>query len=168
MSFLDIMIIALVLAFTLVSAAWGVIRQAIAVGGLILGLILAANLSDSFSKVLGFINNPQVARGIAFILIVVIISMIASAVATVLYFVSGLLFLGLADHLLGAFLGFVQGLLAVGILLIAGLLIFPEWMNQQLSASVIANKLVKPISDLALLVAPQDLKDLISAQLPKV
>ncbi len=162
------MIIALVLAFTLVSAAWGVIRQAIAVGGLIFGLILAANLSEPISKWFGFINNPQVARGVVFILIVVIISSIASAIATVLYFVSGLLFLGLFDHLLGAFLGFVQGVLAVGILLIAGLLIFPDWMNQQLNVSVIANKLVQPVSDLALLVAPQDLKDLIHTQIPKV
>jgi hypothetical protein len=40
-------------------------------------------------------------------------------------------------------------------------------MTQQLQTSVIAEKLVKPMTDLALLVAPSDLKDMIQTRMPR-
>ena len=66
MNVLDIVIIGLIISFTLVSAAWGLIRQALAVAGLILGLLLAGTLNEPVSKFLGFIDNPTVAKGVAF------------------------------------------------------------------------------------------------------
>ncbi len=161
MSLLDIIIIVLIIAFTIAGGAWGLIRQAIAVGGLIVGLILAGQLSPSLAPALGFINNPPVAKGLAFVAIVILVSIIASVLASVLYFAAGLLFLGLFDHLLGAVLGFIQGWLAVGVGLVAGVELFPAWTLEQLQLSFLANKVFGVVSGLALLFAPQELKDAI-------
>jgi membrane protein required for colicin V production len=167
MSLLDLILIGIVISFTLVSAAWGVVRQGIAIAGLVLGLIFAGQLSEPLSKALGFIDNPAAARGVAFLIIVIGFSLTASIIASILYFVVGLLFLGPLDHLLGALLGFIQGILAIGVFLVGGMLIAPDWMTQQLQTSVIAEKLVKPMTDLALLVAPSDLKDMIQTRMPR-
>ena len=161
MSLLDIIIIAIVVSFTLVSAAWGVIRQVIAVGGLIVGILLASALDTTVAGWLGFLNNPPVAKGVAFVGIVLIVSAAASIVASILYFVSGLLFLGLFDHLLGAMLGFVQGVLMIGVFLVAALTISPDWTQQQLAQSFLANQAVGALTSLTLLLAPQELKDLV-------
>lgn len=161
MSLIDIIIIAIVVSFTLVSAAWGFIRQAIAVAGLVVGIWLAGLFGASLANTFGFLNNPQAAKGLAFVVIVLVVSGIASATASVLYFVAGLLFLGLLDHFLGAVLGFVQGILMCGVFLIGVITIWPDWSEQQLNDSFLANHLVGFLTVLPLLPAPQELKDLI-------
>ncbi len=161
MSLLDIIIIAVLISFTLVSAAWGFIRQVIAVGGLIAGIWLAGIFGNTLANSFGFLDNPQAARGLAFVVIVLVVSGIASAAASVVYFVSGLLFLGLLDHFLGAILGFVQGILMTGVFLVGAMTIWPEWSQQQLNQSFLANHLVGFLTALPLLPAPQELKDFI-------
>ncbi|MBN9392686.1 MAG: CvpA family protein [Chloroflexi bacterium] len=161
MSLIDLIIIAIVISFTLVSAAWGFIRQAIAVAGLVAGIWLAGLFSTTLANAFGFLNNPQAAKGLAFVVIVLVVSGIASAAASVLYFVAGLLFLGLMDHFLGAVLGFIQGILVCGVLLIGAMTIWPDWSEQQLNGSFLANHMVGFLIALPLLPAPQELKDLI-------
>ena len=161
MSLIDIIIIAIVISFTLVSAAWGFIRQAIAVAGLVAGIWLAGIFGTTLANTFGFLNNPQAAKGLAFVVIVLVVSGIASAAASVLYFVAGLLFLGLMDHFLGAVLGFIQGILVCGVLLIGAMTIWPDWSQQQLNSSFLANHMVGFLTALPLLSAPQELKDLI-------
>ena len=161
MSLIDIIIIAVVIGFTVASAAWGFVRQIIAVGGLILGLVLAGQFSPQLAPSLAFIDNPVVARGVAFIIIVITVSLICSIIASILYFAMGLLFLGWLDALLGAALGFIQGWLAIGVGLVGAAVIFPDWTLQQLQQSFLADKIFFVVSNLALLFAPQDLKNLI-------
>lgn len=163
MSTLDLILIGVVLAFTLVSAAWGILRQAIAVVGLVIGIIVAGAYSEQIASWFGFISDKNVAVGVAYIVIVAVISTLFSIVASVLYFAVGLLFLGPLDHALGAVLGFVQGILAVGVILVGGALIFPTWMQEQIRQSFIADKLVEPLTNLALLVAPPNIKEIIQA-----
>lgn len=159
MSLLDIIIIVIVLACTLISAGWGLLRQVIAVGGLILGLILAGQLSPQFANSLGFISDPNVARGAAFVIIVAAVSLIASAIASILYFAVGLLFLGWLDAVLGAVLGFIQGWLVAGITLVGAATIFPTWTVEQLQQSVLVLKVFGVLSGLALLFAPPEFKN---------
>lgn len=161
MSLLDIIIITVLISFTLVSAAWGFIRQVIAVGGLIAGIWLAGMFGNTLANSFGFLNNPQTAKGVAFVVIVLVVSGIASAAASVVYFVAGLLFLGLLDHFLGAVLGFVQGILMIGVFLIGTMTIWPDWSQQQLNQSFLANHLVGFLTTLPLMSAPQELRDLI-------
>ena len=161
MSLLDLIIISILVFCTLISAAWGFIRQVIAVGGLLIGIWLAGTFDTTVAGSLGFITDPKLAKGVAFVIIVLVVSAIASIIASVLYFMAGLLFLGLFDHLLGAFLGFIQGVLFVGIFLVATLTIWPDWTKQQLAQSTIADKVVDPLTSVTLVLAPQDLKDFI-------
>ncbi len=163
MSILDIMIIAVVIGFTLISAMWGMVREVIAVLGLIAGLLLAGQLSPQFATSLGFISDPVVARGAAFVIIVIAVSVVASVVASILYFGIGLLFLGWLDALLGAGLGFIQGILASGVILVGIALISPVWAVEQLNQSSLVNKVFGTVSALALLFAPADLKEPIQA-----
>lgn len=167
MSFLDILIISLVVSFSLVGAVWGVIRQVIALGGLLVGIWLASTFNSNVAAMLGVINNPQVARGVAFILIVIGVSFVASLIASILYFVVGLLFLGWLDHLLGAGLGFIQGLLSVGIVLVGLLTLSPDWTQQQLAQSFLADKVASGLTGLTLLPAPPELKEIIERAIPR-
>lgn len=161
MSALDVILIGIILSFTLVSAVWGVIRQVIALGGLVVGIWLASVVNVSVANSLTFVNNPSVAKGLAFVLVVLGVSLVASLVASILYFVTGLLFLGWLDHVLGAVLGFVQAILMSGIFLVAALTIFPDWTQQQLNQSSLANQLAGTLTSLTLLLAPQDLKQIV-------
>jgi membrane protein required for colicin V production len=161
MSVLDIILISVVVAFTVVSAAWGLVRQVIALGGLILGLVLAGSFSQQLAPALGFISDPVVARGAAFVIIVVGVSLIASTIASVLYFMVGLLFLGWLDALLGAVLGFIQGWLATAVILVGAVFFFPTWTLEQLQQSILASKVFGALAAIALLFAPPQLKDVI-------
>lgn len=167
MSLLDIIIIAVLISFTAVSAFWGMTREVIAVAGLVVGIIVAGIIDDTVAQNLTFINDQNVARGVAFVGIVIVFSMIASIIASILYFFIGLLFLGPLDHLLGAGLGFIQGILAVGVIMVGTLVIFPSWTQDQLQQSTIANAIVGPLSSVAVIFAPDALKNAVEvATLP--
>ncbi|NWJ96828.1 MAG: CvpA family protein [Chloroflexi bacterium] len=160
MNILDILVIAIVIGFTIASAAWGLIRQVIALGGLILGMVLAGMFSSQLANLLGFVSDPVIARGVAYMIIIIGVSLIASVIASVLYFMANLLFLGWLDALLGAALGFLQGWLAVGVLLVGAVVFFQTWTTEQLQQSFIASKVFGLLSQLALIFAPEDLKSL--------
>jgi len=163
MNAIDIIIIGIIVACTLISAAWGLVRQVIAVGGLILGLVLAGQFSPQVAQALGFISDPTVARGVAFVIIVGLVGLTASIIASVLYFGVGLLFLGWLDALLGAGLGFIQGWLAAGVTLVAAVVFLPAWSTEQLQQSILVSKVFGVASSVALLFAPPDLKSSIQA-----
>ncbi|HEX2911302.1 MAG TPA: CvpA family protein [Chloroflexia bacterium] len=168
MSVLDIIILVILVGMTLVSAVWGLVRQAIAVGGLIAGIWLASAFSTNVAGWLGFVNDPKVAKSLAFVLIIVVVSLIASTVASILYFVVGLLFLGPLDHLLGALLGLIQGILVVGIFMIGALTLFPDWTQQQLAVSSYANQVAQALTKIPLTFAPQELKTIVDNALQNV
>jgi membrane protein required for colicin V production len=158
MSTLDILMAVVLVVCILASAFWGAIRQVIAVGGLLVGLWLAGAYNEQVAGYLSFLNDSQAQRGLAFVLIVVLVSVVASAIASVLYFVSGLLFFGVFDHLAGAVLGLFQGVIMMGVFLVGTITLFPQWSQQQLNQSIIANHLAGGFTSLALLVAPPELK----------
>lgn len=167
MSVLDIIIIAVLISFTAVSAVWGMTREIIAVGGLIVGIVVAGILDEAVANDLAFITDPTVARGVAFVLIVLVFSLLSSVIASILYFLIGLLFLGPLDHFLGAALGLIQGMLAVAVILVGAVVIFPTWTQDQLHQSVISNNLVGPLSSAAVIFAPAPLKNAVEvATLP--
>lgn len=161
MSTLDIIILTILISFTVASALWGIIRQVIAIAGLIIGILLAGAYSDQFAGIFGFINNPQAAKGLAYVLIVALVSALASTLASILYFVAGLLFLGVVDHALGAFLGLVQGVIVAGVFLVAALSVAPDWTQSQLATSQFSGHLSGFLTNVALLPAPLDLKEFI-------
>lgn len=169
MSAIDIILITILVSFTVASALWGIIRQVIAVGGLIVGIILAGIYSSQLAGWFGFMNNPEAAKGLAYVLIVALVSMLASTVASVLYFMAGLLFLGVFDHALGALLGLVQGVIVAGVFFVGALSIAPDWTQAQLAQSQLSNHVSGFFTTIALIPAPdlKDFVDRIAAVIPR-
>ena len=95
---------------------WGLIRQVIAVVGLVGGLMAAGLYYDDVAGFLhgsdggGLVADENWARIIAFVGILVLVSLLAGAAGSVLRLVSRLLFLGWLDRLLGGLLGLVIAL----------------------------------------------------------
>jgi membrane protein required for colicin V production len=141
MNGLDIAILVLVGLSTLLGAYWGLIRQVLAIGGLIAGIALAGRYYQTVADVLAGITPataPNLLNLIAFVLIMTLVSLAVSVIATLLRLFIGLLFLGWLDHLLGAVLGFVQASWVVAALLSA-IVAFPAvGLTEQLTGSRLA------------------------------
>ncbi len=161
MSLLDIILVVMFISIVVAASGWGVIRPAIVLGGVMVGIVLAGILNPVLSGLFAFRNNPEEAKGLAFLLVVLVITFAATIVASVVRFVAGLLLLGMLDRALGAVVGLVLGVILTGVFLVAALTIFPGWTSPQLAQSTIANRVVEGFTGVALLVAPQDLKDVI-------
>ena len=101
----------------------------------------------------------------AFVGIVMMVSAIASVAASILYFVAGLLFLGIFDHLFGAFLGLVQGVIMIGVFMVAAITFFPEWTQAQSAHSLFAHYLVGFFTSISLVFAPAELRQIIEQAL---
>lgn len=122
MNGLDLALIVVVGLCTLLGTYWGLIRQVLALGGLVAGIGIAGRNYLALADILAGIAPsaaPNLLNLIAYFLIILLVSLAVSLVATILRLFVGLLFLGWLDHALGAFLGFVQGALVVTVLLAA-------------------------------------------------
>ncbi len=139
MTNVDLVIIVVVGLFTIFGMYWGIIRQVLAVVGLVVGLMLAGQYGSEVAVWLGsFITDPNLAQSVGFILVLLTVSSVSSLIASLLHSLAGLVFLGWLDHLLGGILGLVQGVLAVAAVLIV-LVVFPVdpysgWLRSSLLA----------------------------------
>ena len=129
MNWVDITILSMLLASTLMGLFWGLIRQIISIVGLAGGIFLAGRLYEPVADFLhgdggGLVADPNWARIIAFGAVVIGFSLALGAVGSVLRFVANLLFLGWLDHLLGALVGLVTSLMLVMSLLVVAT-VFP-------------------------------------------
>jgi membrane protein required for colicin V production len=112
--------------FVILGVYWGLIRQVLAIAGLIVGVAMAGRYGPGVAAWLSsFISNPELAGVIGFAAVLLLVSAVASLIASLLRIFAGLLFLGWIDHLLGGVLGLAQAVLA-GAALLIGLLAFPS------------------------------------------
>jgi membrane protein required for colicin V production len=117
---LDYVILIVAGASTILGIYWGLIRQVLAIVGLLVGVALAGRYGPDVAVWLGsFIDDPAVAGVIGFIAVMLLVSAAASLIASLLRIFAGLLFLGLFDHLLGGVLGFAQAMLVIAAMLVA-------------------------------------------------
>ena len=116
----DLFLLIMLVSFTILGLYWGLIRQVLAVAGVVVGVILAGRFGPEVAGWLSsFIGNPQLTGGLGFLIVMLTVSSLASLLATLLHFAAGLLFLGWLDHILGAVLGLLQAILAGAALTIA-------------------------------------------------
>lgn len=116
----DYIILIVVALFTLLGIYWGLIRQVLALVGLIFGVIVAGRYGGIVGGWLtSFVADDRLAQVAGFLLTLLAISALASLLASLLRFFVGLLFLGWLDHLAGAVLGALQALLLTSIVLVA-------------------------------------------------
>ena len=117
MSWLDIVIVISLVVSTLIGLKVGVIKAVLSLVGLILGIVLAGRLYGPFASVLGFIPQEDIARIVAFAIILIGVMIIAAVAAKLLKWFASVTLLGWVDRLGGAVFGLFLGAIVWGALL---------------------------------------------------
>ncbi len=117
MNGLDIVIIIVIGLSVFSGLRNGLIKAIITLAGLIVGVILAGRYYTSFAQVLAFIPQENIARIVAFAIIVLAVMAVAAVVAFLLKSIAHAVLLGWVDHLLGAVFGLFWGGILVGTVL---------------------------------------------------
>ncbi len=155
MNSLDIAVIVIVLTFGALGAYWGLIRQLLAVTGLVAGIVLASRYHVEATDVVSvLITDYTLARVIAFILVMVGVNAAASLLATLLHQFVGLLFLGWLDHLIVGLLGALQGFLFCTVLLIIAVTYPADLWASLVKESMVASTLTRLVGELVLVLLP--------------
>ncbi len=117
MNWLDIVITVALIIPIFTGLKQGLVKAALSLAGLIVGVILASNFYEQLAGVLGFISNEDIANVAAFIIILVVVMIIANVVAALLKFTAKAVMLGWIDRLGGAVFGFLMGAIFMGAIL---------------------------------------------------
>ena len=117
MNWLDIVIVVAVVIPTLIGLRIGMIKAALSLAGLIVGVIVAGRYYLPLSEKLSFISSASVAEIAAFIIILIGVMVIAGVLAKLLTWTASVVMLGWVNHLGGAVCGLVLGAILCGALL---------------------------------------------------
>ena len=124
MNWLDIVIIVAIVVPTLIGLRIGMIKTALSLAGLIVGVIVAGRYYLPLSEQLSFISPASVAEIVAFAIILVGVMVIAGVLARLLKWTASVIMLGWVNHLGGAVFGLVLGAIFCGALLATWLKFF--------------------------------------------
>jgi membrane protein required for colicin V production len=116
MNWLDIVIIVILAGGIFAGVKAGIIKLAFMVAGVIIGVVLAGNLSDSLGAVLP-ISDKGIAGAVAFAIIIIAVSAVAAIAAWVLKGVVKAVMMGWVNALGGGALGLILGFLFCGAVL---------------------------------------------------
>jgi len=133
MSIADWIIVLILVGAVLGGMTQGFFRSAFGLGGLVLGLVLAAWNYGRFAAMLKpVVHNQKVADAIAFLLIAVVVMGVAGILGSLLSKMFKKIGLGCLDRLAGAVFGFFQGALLVTVGILVTVAFFPEtqWLTQ--------------------------------------
>lgn len=115
MNWLDVVLVIVVLMSALVGFRKGLITAAFTGGGIVLGVILAAQLSDKVGDRLSeYLSSEQLVSVVSYAGIIVVTTLVASIAGRIVRKVTSLLFLGFADKLGGLAIGTAAGVVIVG------------------------------------------------------
>jgi membrane protein required for colicin V production len=109
MYWLDIVLLILLALSAFNGFVQGLIKAALSLVGIIIGVLLAGNLYQPLSDLLGFIPNEDIADIVAFLLILVGVMVIANLLARLLKTVATIVMLGWVNRLGGAIFGMLVG-----------------------------------------------------------
>ncbi len=152
MNWVDVTIVTALIVSAGLGLFWGLIRQVASTFGLILAIALAGvyykGLAGAFHSEDGggLIADPNVANLLAFVLILVGVSLGIGIIASILRTVLGLLFLGWLDHLLGALLGIAQMVLLMGVITIVATVFPVPGLSDAVRESTLAPLLTRPLA----------------------
>lgn len=119
MNWLDIVILVMLVVPAFTGLRAGIIKVALSLAGLILGVVLAGRFYEPLSGKLTFIPGESLANIAAFAIILIAVMLVAGIVASVLKLMVSAVMLGWVNHLGGAALGLVLGAIFAGVLLAA-------------------------------------------------
>lgn len=127
MQWVDWAILLIMALSVLGGLAQGFFRSVCSLGGLLLGLAVAAwNYTRLAALLLPLVRIKPVADTIAFLLIALLVMGLAALVGTALYKTFHHLGLGCLDRLAGAAFGLFQGALLVTLIVLVAVAFFPE------------------------------------------
>jgi len=133
MTLVDWIIVGVLAAAVITGIAQGFLRSAFSLGGLVLGLVLAAwNYEKVAAIVKKAITNNEVANAIGFLLIAIVVMAVAAITGNILSKLFHKLGLGCLDRMAGAVFGFFQGAVFVTVCILVTVAFFPqtEWLTQ--------------------------------------
>ncbi len=127
MSFLDWVIVAILVISTIAAARSGIIVEVFSLGGLLLGLLLACwNYQRLVPWVLSWGLPRDAAKVVAFVTIAIAIMILAGLLGRLIRWSARFAGLGWLDHLAGAAFGLVKGAVIVVVLIVALLAFLPH------------------------------------------
>lgn len=127
MTLVDWAVIVILVCAVLGGMVQGFFRSVCSLGGLILGLVLAAwNYKKVAAVLLPLVKIPAVANTIGFLFIALVVMALIGIIGSLLAKTFRLLGLGWLDGLAGAVFGFFQGVLVVIIGILVIVAFFPE------------------------------------------
>jgi membrane protein required for colicin V production len=127
MQWVDWAILLVIALSVLGGLAQGFFRSVCGLGGLLLGLALAAwNYTRVAALILPLVRIKPVANAIAFLLIAIVVMGVAALVGKILAKAFHSVGLGCLDRIAGAVFGFFQGALLVTLIVLVAVAFFPE------------------------------------------
>jgi len=117
MNWLDIVIAVALIVPIFTGLKQGLIKAALSLAGLIVGVVLASNYYQALGGRLTFITNEDIANVVGFAIILVVVMIIANVAAAFLKFTAKAVLLGWVDRLGGAVFGLFMGMFFMGALL---------------------------------------------------
>jgi membrane protein required for colicin V production len=152
MNWIDVTILTALIVSAILGLFWGLIRQVAATFGLVLAIFLAGANYKGVAGILhspdggGLIADQNMANIVAFVLILVGVSLTIGIIASILRTVLGLLFLGWLDHLLGAVLGLVQMAMLMAVIIFVATLFPVPNLSDAVRESALAPFVAQPFS----------------------
>ncbi len=140
MNWLDIGLIIAIAVPTLIGLWIGLIKAALSLAGLVVGVILAGRFYLPLSEQLSFIPQAGVAKIVAFAIILIGVMVIAFVLAKLLKWAASMMMLGWVNRLGGAVFGFLLAAIACGALLAAWVKFFG--IGEIISESILASLLL--------------------------
>ncbi len=117
MNWLDIGIIVVIAISLSIGLKAGIIKIVLSLAGVIVGIILAGRYSIPLAKQLTFITSEEIAKIVAFAMILLGVMLVAAVLASVLKWTASVVMLGWVNRLGGAAFGLVLGAILCGALL---------------------------------------------------
>jgi membrane protein required for colicin V production len=117
MHWLDILLLVALVIPTFFGLKQGLIKAVLSLVGLIVGVIVAGSFYKQLASILGFIDNPDIANVVAYVLILVVVLVIAAVAAKLLKTFIKVVMLGWVNTAGGAVFGFFIGMIFLGAIL---------------------------------------------------
>ena len=114
MYWLDIVIIVAIAIACVIGLRTGIIKAALSLAGLIVGIILAGRYYIPLSQQLTFIPPDNVAKIVAFAIILIGVMLVAALLARLLKWAASVMMLGWVNRLGGAIFGLALGTILCG------------------------------------------------------
>ncbi len=111
MNWLDLVLIVILVVAAFIGLRIGIIKAVLSLAGVVLGVILAGRFYNALAPSLAFIPQENMARIVAFAIILIGVMVIAGILAGVLKWLASLVLLGWLNRLGGAALGLLLGIL---------------------------------------------------------